>query len=554
MAGYPPPYPPPPNQPFGYDAKTQARMAREQMKAQMRAQKAAFRAQRDLYRYQTRAAINGNRRSSILAPLLILTVGVIVLLMRLGRIPAGDFGDWYGRWWPMLLVGAGIVLVAEWAFDQIPRDDGAPYVRRGIGGGAVLLLLILALTGAAVHVVRNHREILNNGIVINGDDFNEFFGEKHEMSSASEAPFPPGSALEIDNPHGDVTIVGKSGDDKIHITVNKQIYSSSDSDADAKGNQFTPRIVQNGSTVRVTLPSVNGAISDLDITVPDFADTSVTANHGDVAISAIHAPVNITANHGDVELNSIIGAVTTRINHRGNTFSAHQITGNVSVRGSADDMTVTDVTGQTALEGEFYGDTHFERLHGPITFHTSRTQLNLVRLDGALSISPHSDLTGDQIVGPTTLKTRSRNVTFDRIAGDLNVTNSDGSVDVTGAPPLGNVDVENKNGEVNITVPLHSNFSVEAETKGGEISNDLNLKSVSSDNRAFVTGAVGQGGPRIVVHTTHLDIGLHEKEAAPLAPPAPPAAPAPAAKPAVPKPPAQPKPPAAAPKPNTTTF
>ena len=552
MAGYPPSYPPPSNGPYGYDAKTQARMAREQMKAQLRAQKAAFKAQRDLYRYQTRSALMANRRSSILTPIIILTVGVVVLLIRLGRIQFGTFADWYSRWWPVLLVLAGVVLVAEWAFDQIPASDGAPQVRRRVGGGAIFLLILLALTGASFQGFRDHQDLFSKGFVINGDDFNEFFGEKHEMSSISEAPFQAGSTLEIDNPHGDVTIVGKSGDDKIHITVNKQIYSSSDSDADAKGEQFTPHIDQNGSSVRVTMPSVNGAISDLDITVPESADTSVTANHGDVAISGVHAPVNVTANHGDVEINSVIGAVTAHINHRGNTFAAHNITGNVSVQGHADDMTVTDVTGQTSLEGEFYGDTHFERLRGPVNFHTSRTQLNLVRLDGELNISPHSDLTGDQITGPTLLKTRSRNVTFDRITGDVDVTNSDGSVDLTGAPPLGNVSVENKNGEVNITVPRHANFSVDAETKGGEISNDLNLKPVTSDNRATLTGSVGSGGPRITVHTTHLDIGIHEKETAPLAPPAPPAPPAPAAKPApLPKQPTTPKP---APKTTSVTF
>ena len=550
MAGYPPSYPPPPSGPFGYDPKTQARMAREQMKAQLRAQKAAFRAQRDLYRYQTRSALMSNRRSSILTPLLILTVGVVILLLRLGRIQAGNFGDWYGRWWPILLVGAGIVLVAEWAIDQIPSSNGSPHVRRRVGGGAVFLLILLALTGASFQGFRDHQNLFTKGFVFNGDDFNEFFGEKHEMSSTTEAPFATGSTLEIDNPHGDVSIVGKSGDDKIHITVNKQIYSSSDSDADSKGEQFTPHVDQNGSSVRVTMPSVNGAISDLDITVPDFADTTVTANHGDVAISGLHAPVNVTANHGGVELNSIVGAVTAHINHRDSNFAAHNITGNVSIQGHADDMTVTDVTGQTSLEGEFYGDTHFERLRGPVNFHTSRTQLSLLRLDGELNISPHSDLSGDQITGPTLLRTRSRNVTFDRIAGDIDVTNSDGSVDLTGAPPLGNVSVENKNGEVNLTVPDHANFSIEAETRGGEISNDLNLKSTNENNRASVSGTVGHGGPRIVVHTTHLDIGIHEKDTAPLAPPAPPAPPAP-----TPKPPAQPKAPATPkPAPNSVTF
>ncbi len=538
MAGYPPPYPPPPGAPFGYDPKQQARMAREQMKAQVRAQKAAFKAQRDLYRYQTRAVMTGNRRSSILGPLIVLAVGIIALLIRLGRVQIGDFGIWYGRWWPLLLVVAGLILVGEWAFDQRPRPEGTPYVRRGIGGGAIVLLIFLALTGAVVRTIHSGRDLIANNFSFDPDTLNEFFGEKHEMSEPLTAPFSVGTALVIDNPHGDVTIVGKSDDNQLHITVNKRIYSQSDSDADSRARQISPRIVQSGNTVSVTVPAITGATADLDITVPDLGEITVTANHGDVAISGMLAPVTVTANHGDIELNSITGAVSAHINHRDNTFSAHHITGDVAVRGHANDMTVTDVSGQVSLEGEFYGDTHFERLHGPISFHTSRTQLNLGRLDGEISISPHADLTANQITGPTILKTRSRNINFDSVIGDIDITNSDGSVDITGLPPLGNVQVENKNGEINLSVPMHSNFTVDAETKGGEINNNLNLSTSSSNNRTAISGSVGHGGPRINLHTTHLDINLHEKD---IAPPAPPAAPAP---PALPKPAAPAKPPA----------
>lgn len=548
MAGYPPPYPPPPNQPFGYDAKQQARMAREQVKAQLRAQKAAFKAQRDLYRYQTRAAIIGNRRSSILGPIIVLTAGVLVLLIRLGRIPLSSFADWYGRWWPLLLVAAGVILVAEWAFDQLPRPEGTPYVRRGIGGGAIVLIIFLAITGAVVNHLRDFHDGIIQNFSLDPDTFNEFFGEKHEMSEPITAAFPAGSALVVDNPHGNVTIAGKSDDNQIHITVDKRIYSQSDSDADAKAQQISPRVSQSGNTVSVTVPSLNGATADLDITVPDLGETTVNANHGDIAISGMHAPVTVTANHGDIELNSITGAVSAHINHRDSTFSAHHITGDVAVRGNANDMTVTDVSGQVSLEGEFYGDTHFERLHGPISFHTSRTQLNLGRLDGEVNISPHSDLTASQITGPTILKTRSRNITLDSVAGDVDVTNSDGSVEITSLPPLGNVQVENKNGEINLSLPLHSNFTVDAETKGGEIENNLNLQSTSSNNRTSVNGSVGHGGPHVNLHTTHLDINLHEKD---IAPPPPPATPAPPAlpKPAAPaKPPTAPKSPSAPPK------
>jgi DUF4097 and DUF4098 domain-containing protein YvlB len=542
MSTQPPPYSPPP---FGYDPRQQARFMREQMKMQARAQKAAFRAQRDLYRYQFR----GYRRSSILGPFLVLAAGIIILLIRMGRIPMAQFGIWYGRWWPVLLVGAGLILVAEWAFDQSQshtNPDGTPYVRRGIGGGAITLIIFLALSGAIVHHIDTYHDDIARTFSLDPDSIDEFFGDKHEMSEPVEAPFPVGTSFVLDNPHGNVTIVGKSDDNKVHITVNKEIFSSSDSDADSKASQLSPHISQSGTVLTVSVPWLRGGTANLDVTVPDFAETTITANQGDIAVSGLHAPVTITANHGSVELNSITGAVSARINNRDSDFVAHTVTGDVSVRGHADDMTITDVTGRVSFDGEFYGDTHMERLRGPVSFHTNRTQLNLGRLDGQLDISPKSDLTADRISGPTSLKTRSRNITFDRIAGDIDIANSDGSVDITGAPPLGNVTVQNKDGAVNLTVPEHSNFSIDADTKGGEIESDLGLKPTDGDNRSSISGAIGHGGPHIAIHTTHLDVGIHQRAVEPIAPPAPPAPPA------LPKP-APPTKPAPPPTPTKST-
>ena len=73
------------------------------------------------------------RRGSILAPLLLTTVGVMFLLIQRGRIDRVHFWSWYGQWWPLLLVGAGLVVLAEWAvvvtggFElERPSERGAP--------------------------------------------------------------------------------------------------------------------------------------------------------------------------------------------------------------------------------------------------------------------------------------------------------------------------------------------------------------------------------------------------------------------------------------------
>ena len=385
MASYPPPYPPPPGAPYGYDAKQQRRWLRDQMRAQNQAHKAASRAvvqaaaaQRAAYRQQVRAM----RRSSILGPVVILAIGVVALLIRTGRLPLHSFANWYGRWWPLLLVGAGVVLVIEWAFDQMPRPDAAPYVRRGIGGGAIVLLILLAVTGACAAAYHNDDYLLQ-GLSINPDNVDEIFGEKHEMSQPVDEDLPVGGGLVIDNPHGDVTVVGASTDGKLHMIVNKQVWTRSDEAADEKAQKLNPSIghftdtvagvaVSNALTVQI--PALPGASADLSITMPEGAKLTVTANHGSVNVSAMRAPVTVTANHGDVELNSIAGAVTAHLNHSDASFTAHSVAGDVTVRGHAQDLNITDVTGQVSMEGEFFGETHLQHLAGPVNFRTSRTQ------------------------------------------------------------------------------------------------------------------------------------------------------------------------------------
>jgi DUF4097 and DUF4098 domain-containing protein YvlB len=267
---------------------------------------------------------------------------------------------------------------------------------------------------------------------------------------------------------------------------------------------------------------MDGARADLTITVPATAATTVTANRGDVKITAVKAPVTITANHGDVELSAITGDITTRINNSGSNLSAHSVTGSLTVEGHSHDSTISDLNGPLTMRGEFFGDAHFERIRGPLKFHTSRTDFQLGRLDGQIDISSSAALSTSEAVGPLTLTTHSRNITLDRIAGDVSVTNRNGSVDVTSAPPLSNVTVENRNGSVSVTVP-ESNFAYQFDATNGDIESDFSqVKSTEQDSRKnTVSGTIGKGGPLLRVTTSQGDVSLKKASIMPL-PPMPP--------------------------------
>jgi DUF4097 and DUF4098 domain-containing protein YvlB len=524
MANYPPPYPPqgvpPSGPPYGSDWKYQRRI----LKDQARAQRDMLRAQREAYRYQVRSM----RRSSILGPLVLISIGVVFLLVQSGHLQGYRFWEWYGRFWPLLLVGAGVIMLLEWAYDQYTQSDSTqPRYRRRVGGGVFTLLVLLGITGVVFSSIREGgRAKLFNGLNINQDNWDEFLGDKHESDQTLAEAFPAGATLLVNNPRGDTTISGTSDDNQIHVSVHKEVYTRSDSEADSKAQRLNPSINTSGNNVTLSIPAMDGARADLTITLPAAAAATINANHGDVKVTALKAPVTITANHGDIELSAITGDITTRINNSGSNLSAHSVTGALTVEGRSHDSTISDLNGPLTMRGEFFGDAHFERIRGPLKFHTSRTDFQLGRLDGEIDISNTAALSTTEAVGPLTLTTHSRNITLDRIAGDVSVTNRNGSVDVTSAPPLSNVTVENRNGSVSITVPEQANFAYQFDATNGDIESDFTqIKSEDQDSRKnTVSGTIGKGGPLLRVTTSQGDVSIKKASILPL-PPTPPAPP-----------------------------
>ena len=338
--------------------------------------------------------------------------------------------------------------------------------------------------------------------------------------------FPEGSSLTVVNPRGDVTISGTSDDGRLRIATHKQVFARSDSDAESRAERLTPQVQQPAFTgvggVTVTMPSLEGARSDLVITVPGTAMTTVTANRGDIHVASIKANVTVTANRGDVDLSAISGQVTAHINNGRSSLTAHSIDGGLpsGPRSGPD-------TGRHHRAGDglrrLLGTTHMARVNGAIRFHTSRADFQMARLDGQAEIQRDSDVSADQVMGPVILNTRNGNVTLERIAGDVTVGNRNGTIDLTAAPTMGNIALEDRNGSIRVTVPTDAAFSVVATSTDGNVTTDFDLPRSKNDDNKTVSGEVGKGGPLVRLTTVHGDIELRKGDV----PPIPPTAPAP---------------------------
>ncbi len=517
MSSYPPPPPPPPSDPqnppnYGQYQQNTVSYNRDAWKAQRRSMKMQARMQRDQARMQMRAM----RRRSIVGPLFLLALGIVFLLAQMGRLSWAQAVDWYGYWWPLVLVAAGVVLLAEWAIDQRPRADGTPYRGRVLGGGVVVLLIFLALAGVGSRATNYGIKWKDQHFGTGFPGFDVALGERHDFDDSLSSSITDGGSLLIRNPHGDVTVTGSSDDGQVHVSVHKEAFARTDEVAANKESRLQPTITRDGSNLTLDVATVEGGQADLTIQVPRTTMLTVRADNGGIDIQEIHAAVSVSANSGDVNLSGIDGPVTAHVNKEASDFTAHSITGPVSVDGRAGDINVSEVTGPVTLAGDFFGTTHLEQINGAVIFKTSRTQFEAARIDGTFEIALDSDLEADQVMGPIKLTTRDRGITLDRVQGSVQIANRNGAVSVTSASPVGPIEINNEHGSIDLGVPASAWFMVDAVTKNGDVENDFGLKTQGPDDHPAMQGKVGGGGPDVKLYTTDGDITVRKATVAPL--------------------------------------
>jgi DUF4097 and DUF4098 domain-containing protein YvlB len=506
MAASPPPYQPP----------LTPEEQRRQQKAYFQAQKAAFRNQRDAWRAQRRDQRyywNSMHRPSIVGPVVLLAIGIVALLINAGKLSGPFFWDWLIRWWPLLLVGIGLLSLLEWFLD---RDQ--PYKRKTNAFGIILLIAILV----GIAYSKGHLDRWSNEMGAgNPSDWPSMMGEEHEHDADTSVAIPANAAVQIQNPRGDVTITGSS-DGQLKIHAHQIVNTNSDSEADRTFPALNPKVTVNGSSVLVRVEGRGNGRADLTIELPEGASTDITAGRGDVSVEGLKGATNVTASRGDVKLSEIGGSAHAHMSK--GDFSAHQIAGAVSVDGHMDDVTISDVVGSLSLDGDFFGDTHLEQIGSTVHFHSSRTDLDLGRLAGDLTMDS-DDLHVGQAVGPLRIVTRSKNIECTQISGDVHIENSNGEVSVTAVEPLGNIQIDNSSDPVTLTLPPNAGFSIEAQTNGGDLNTDYSLNVTGGDEHRNATGTVGKGGPKIQINARHGDISIKKGELTP--PPLPPAPPFP---------------------------
>src|SRR6202158_6020985 len=451
---------------------------------------------------------------SIAGPVVLILLGVLFLLGTMGIFDTHRLGLLFAHYWPALLILWGVLKLIE--YEQAKRD-GQP--ARGIGVGGVFLMLFLIGAGlVATQVARldwnSIREHTHFGEDEGWDNF--FGGPTFNYSDELSQEIPAGSTLRVNDDHGTITI---------NVAVRKKVGAEKELDAENYNSKTKPQISVADKVVTLDA-NVHGAgdksvTTDMDIYVPANTALVITSSRGNVTIAGMAGEVEVNHHRGEVNINNHTGNVL--LNLDGSSVRLGQVKGDVTIQGKVNEVAVEDVDGAVHMNGEFWESTRLVRVSRTVSFRSSRTDMEFSRLDGSLDLDS-GDLRADSLTGPMRLKTRSKDISLEGLSGDLRLEDSNGRVEV-GLHKPGNIQIDNRRGDVQVTIPPNTAIKVEARTREGEIESDFDeIKVDNRDHQSSASGSIGTNGSKLALNCEKGAIEIRKGTVA-VVPPAPPTPP-----------------------------
>jgi DUF4097 and DUF4098 domain-containing protein YvlB len=463
---------------------------------------------------------------SIAGAIVLILLGILFLMGTMGILNWHGLSVMFARYWPALLILWGIIKLIE--HEQAKRA-GLP--SRGISVGGVFLILFLIFAGLiATGVSRFDWGNMRDHLQIDDNDFDDIFGgSSYDYSGNVTEDVPAGAkTLQINDEHGTIT-VNVSDDKKVRVEWRKKVHAENQHEADSYNTKSDVSLVPAGRDLVLTATTQvagNKVVNtDMDVYAPRDLELIITARHGDVNINGMAGGVQINHQRGEVNIDDMVGSAALTLDK--SSARVHHIKGDVTIQGRANEVEVEDVDGAVHLSGEFQESVRLVRVSKTVGFHTSRTDVEFTRLDGRLDLDS-GDLRADSLFGPMKLATRSKDIALEGLSGDLRLETENGTVNISLQKP-GNMQIDNRKGDVQIDIPPKTALRVEARTREGDIQSDFDeIKVESGNNQSSASGSIGTNGPRLAINCDKGDIELRKGTvvAAPPSPPEPPAPPA----------------------------
>ena len=438
------------------------------------------------------------RPRSITGPLILILIGGLFLM---NNVYPGFFSwELMGRYWPFILIAAGVIGLIEVLFHA---SRGAAVPPRPLAGPWIFWIVLLCFIFWISAIAGNVRR----GVYLRGWDNGRIsiLGSDYDYDVSTSASTDGVARVVLDNLEGNITLKGEESGG-VAVTGRKTVRAMSRNVADRTNQQSPVRIDRQGDILFIRAqdsgsPASAEVTTDLDITVPKSVNIEARGRAGDLEIDDLDGSVDLSAGRGDVRLNRI-GKDVKIESRRSGLVRATDLHGSFDLEGRGGDVQLENIAGQVTLNGEYSGTLEFRALASPLHFQSSRTDFSAEAVPGSVTITL-GDVKMSNLTGPVHLQSNTRDIEADDISGAVDFTVDRGDIEVMETKgPLPKIDVRSRNGDITLGLPDGAGFQLSASTARGEVENEFGgpLEVQHNGRASSLRGRTG-AGPQLTLTT-----------------------------------------------------
>lgn len=448
---------------------------------------------------------------SVFWGLILIAAGSIFLLKNLGY----DVPVWTGiaRYWPVLLIVWGFLKLIDYVRLKRAGQPGPLF-----GAGEVVLLIIVIMSGTALTAAANMSPDFAHLFEMANIDLWDITGNSYHFTEHYEMEVPNGSSIEIINRYGSVEVV-PADTDRIIVDVDKTVIAMNETEAGELSKVLMYSIVEESGRYRVISNynrddnRVRGRRfkTSLVVKVPKRSTIALDNRNGSVEVSGITGNQKISNSFGRVVLSRIDGTVF--ISNKNDNVTVEDITGDTMIHNEFANIDVRRVTGELEVR-QRNGGIDLDAIKGDTKVYNAFGSINARDIQGSLKVSArNTSVEVSGVENDVTVDNQFQSVQLEGVKGGVNVTNRNGSIDIRyEQPPRKNVQVSSQFGDVTLTLPASSAFSIDARTRFSPVSTNFSeLIEREERERHSITGQVNSGGPEIRIDNRNGSIRIEKQ-------------------------------------------
>ena len=405
--------------------------------------------------------------------------------------------------------------------------------RGSFSGGEVALIVLICIIGWGIWEGYRH------GITWTASGI-DMFGDAHDYPVSAKASAQGMKRIVFDSPMGNIKVTGADTQD-VEVNGHKSIRAFGRGDADHTNGNTPVEILPEGDhlvvrTNQERAPDNQRISDDLEVTVPRSLAVEAHIRRGDFDISDIAGDVELAAGHGDARLARVGGNARLELD-RSDLIRAVDVKGHVDIQGQGADLSLENIQGQVIISGGYTGSLEFKNLAQPLQFEGARnTELHVQAVPGQITMDM-GQFTGNGLVGPVRLITRSRDIRMTGFTQSLALETERGDIELQPSLPMPAIEARSGSGNIDLVVPDKAAFQIDATAERGDAVNDYGppLEREVTGRTAVLRGKAGDG-PLVRLTATHGSVDVRKEGTPPSSDPDAQGAPRPHA-PKTPKPP-----------------